>query len=94
MTVHTIKTHSQYFQANRDGIKPFELRKNDRDYQVGDYLYSREYDPEMRDFTGRWQFWKIIYTLTDFLPVGYVAMTIQAITNDEEYNRVFNIVFR
>lgn len=95
MTVHTIKTHCTYFQANRDGIKPFELRKNDRDYQVGDYLYSREYDPEMRDFTGRWQFWKITYTLTGetWLQPGYIAMTIQPVTNDEEYTRVFNIVF-
>ena len=96
MTVHTIKTHCTYFQANRDGIKPFELRLNDRDYQVGDYLYSREYDPEMRNFTGRWDFWKVVYALNGgtWLRPGYVAMTIQPITNDEEYTRVFNTVFR
>jgi len=39
---HDIKILSEYFNAVADGSKPFEVRRNDRDYQVGDTLLLRE----------------------------------------------------
>lgn len=38
MKLHEIKLLEQYARAKKDGIKPFEIRKNDRDYQVGDLV--------------------------------------------------------
>ena len=47
MTLHTLKIYSEYYDAVRNGIKTFEIRKNDRDYKVGDTLRLREYDPDL-----------------------------------------------
>ena len=43
---HELKILPQYFRAVCGGSKTFELRKNDRDYQEGDYLLLREHDGE------------------------------------------------
>ncbi len=38
MSTHNLKTWMPFYQDVIDGRKTFELRKNDRDYQVGDIL--------------------------------------------------------
>ena len=42
---HELKTHPMYFRSVACGEKPFEIRKNDRNYRVGDTLVLREFDP-------------------------------------------------
>lgn len=42
---HELKTLPKYFEAVLEGKKRFELRKNDRGFQVGDYLWLREWTP-------------------------------------------------
>ena len=42
MVVHKLKTDSAVFQAVREGKKNFEIRKNDRNFQVGDELWLHE----------------------------------------------------
>ena len=42
---HVLKTWPEHFEAVRDGRKRVELRRNDRDYRVGDVLVLCEYDP-------------------------------------------------
>ena len=39
MKLHTLKIQSVYYYEVDYGIKTFELRKNDRDYQVGDLIH-------------------------------------------------------
>ena len=39
---HELKTETSYYQAVEKGIKKFELRKNDRDFKLGDILTLRE----------------------------------------------------
>jgi hypothetical protein len=51
--IHELKTWPDFFQHILDGVKPFELRKDDRDFQAGDALLLREYDPKLKEYTGR-----------------------------------------
>lgn len=42
---HYLKTWPRFFQDVKAGRKPFEIRKNDRDFRVGDILMLSEWDP-------------------------------------------------
>lgn len=53
MTVHKLKLLPEYFDAVANGIKTFEIRKNDRDYKVGDTLHLYEFDPEEEEFRAK-----------------------------------------
>ena len=39
---HYLKTETEYFQAQESGQKTFEVRRNDRDYKVGDMVVLDE----------------------------------------------------
>lgn len=45
MRIHVLKTWSPFFEATRDGKKPWEIREDDRNYQEGDYLVLRRFVP-------------------------------------------------
>lgn len=80
MKTHVLKTHPEYFQAITDGTKRFEVRKNDRDFKVGDILELREYDPNTYTYTGEWTYVHVSYILDnpDFgVKPGYVVMSIR-----------------
>lgn len=49
---HYIKILPKYYEAVRTDKKKFELRKNDRDYKVGDEIHLEEWDPSEL-YTGR-----------------------------------------
>jgi len=40
---HFLKCEREYFNAIATGQKTFELRKNDRDFKVGDTVYLEEW---------------------------------------------------
>ncbi len=42
MKLHTLKIDPEWFQLAHDGIKNYEIRRNDRGYQVGDLLELKE----------------------------------------------------
>lgn len=44
--IHELKIKPEYFQAVWNGQKRAELRKDDRDYKVGDLLVLKEWDGE------------------------------------------------
>lgn len=60
---HELKTLPDYFNAVLDGRKTFEIRKNDRDFAVGDTLILIEWIPQYRLPTGRQQRCEITYIL-------------------------------
>lgn len=45
---HQLKTHPTAFDATRRGVKPWEFRLNDRDFEVGDLIDLRLFDPSGR----------------------------------------------
>ncbi len=45
---HYLKTWPKFFQDVKMGRKPFEIRKNDRDFRVGDILALFEWDPKVK----------------------------------------------
>ncbi len=51
--LHELEIWASCFAAVESGAKPFDVRKNDRNFQVGDALLLREYDPETAAFSGR-----------------------------------------
>ena len=42
MKLHELKIKEEYLEDIKSGKKTFELRKNDRDYQVGDLIHFVE----------------------------------------------------
>ena len=50
--IHNLKIHPEYFVEVLLGTKPFEVRKNDRDFKIGDTLHLQEYCPDKKEFTG------------------------------------------
>ena len=53
MTTHDLKCWPEYFQSCSDGLKTYELRKDDRPYEINDWLLLREWSPAKSDYTGR-----------------------------------------
>ena len=49
---HALKTWPELFAAMADGSKTADVRKNDRNYQVGDDLILQEFDPKERKYSG------------------------------------------
>lgn len=51
MRIHRLKTLAPYWERIQQGDKTFEIRKNDRDFQVGDILelelIENKHDPVM-----------------------------------------------
>lgn len=89
MSTHDLKTDPEVFEAAWQGKKSFEIRKNDRDFQVGDTLNLRETQHsalEMAagaplEYTGRVIEEKVIYILHG--PI-YVAMAVEVIWRHNE----------
>lgn len=44
-THHKLKIHPPFFASVKRGDKPFEIRKNDRNFKVGDVLELEEWIP-------------------------------------------------
>lgn len=65
---HDLKIRPEYFAAVRDGTKTFELRKDDRGFNVGDILHLREYRHD--EYTGRHLYTTVTYILRDAKEYG------------------------
>lgn len=72
--IHNLKILPEYFEAVISGDKTFEIRKNDRNFKIGDTLNLEEWDGN--NYTGRNQTRRISYILEDnrYLLNGYVAL--------------------
>lgn len=79
--IHELKIHPEYFKAVVLGDKTFEIRKNDRNYSVGDLLVLKEYSTES-GYTGKYTIVKTTYVLTDpeFVKEGFAVLGIASIS--------------
>lgn len=48
---HTLKAWPEFFDAVEAGAKTFEVRRADRDYQVGDVLLLQRWEPDREAYT-------------------------------------------
>ena len=76
---HELKVWPDYFAAliDEENTKSFEIRENDRDYRVGDWLRLREWNPNTNDYTGSAISVRVTY-MTDYMQQpGYVVLGIR-----------------
>lgn len=82
--IHELKILPDYFDPIMEGAKTFEVRKNDRDFNVGDDLWLREWT-SLRGYTGRETRVEVSYLLSGFeaevfgLKEGYCVMGIRLV---------------
>lgn len=79
---HELKILPLYFHHVRTGLKTFEIRKNDRDYQAGDNLLLREWDGSR--YTNRSLFARIVYMTNYAQQDDYVVMGIELVEKESE----------
>lgn len=79
MKTHTLKTWPEHFENISNCSKRFELRKNDRNFNVGDILVLAEYDNEKMYYTGKVQNVEVTSILKNFkgLEKGFCIMSIE-----------------
>lgn len=78
MTEHELKTWPEFFKDVISGKKKFEVREDDRGFEVGDTLWLQEWDPKSKAYTGHEIRVKVTYILRrlPMLAEGYVIMSI------------------
>jgi hypothetical protein len=81
MAIHKLKCVQPFFNDMKDGIKKFDMRKNDRGFQKGDLLIQEEFDPEDveeadKGYSGKAFVVRVDYILSDYagLQEGYCVM--------------------
>ncbi|UZR95922.1 DUF3850 domain-containing protein [Chondrinema litorale] len=77
---HEITILKKFAKANHKGVKPWELRKNDRNYKVGDFIKFHVIDDETKEPTGFIYRRKIKYLFEGGeygLEKGYCIMTLE-----------------
>lgn len=75
--IHQLKTTPPYFTDVTSGDKTFEVRRNDRNYKVGDFLELNEYTDGAE--TGRCCIVRVCYILDtpEYCKDGYVILGIE-----------------
>lgn len=76
--IHALKIDPEYYENIKNGKKRFEIRRNDRNFRVGDYLALNELDDTRTEYTGRSLIAKVTYILSNenYLQPGFVAIGI------------------
>lgn len=85
--VHELKTWPEYFTLIMTDQKPFEVRRDDRDFRINDFLWLREFDPRKRHYTGAEQMVIVTYVMREeeFVKPGFCIMGIQRLAVATDY---------
>ena len=82
--VHELKTWLEFFKGVAKGDKDFEIRRDDRDFRVGDILWLREWDPATRTYSGRELHRQIKYMTergNPWVKEGFVVLGLRAVSD-------------
>lgn len=83
---HVLKCQSKYFQKSWINAKNFEIRKNDRDFKVGDHIILREFLVSEDKFSGRELTVLITYIFDDFgLQDDFIVLATQILAHKQAY---------
>lgn len=80
--LHFLRTYQNVYLEMELGAKLFDIRKNDRDFRVGDYLYLKETREIDDKYTGNEMIFSVSYILAACsyasygLQEGYCAMSL------------------
>ncbi|QXO10366.1 hypothetical protein [Proteus phage vB_PmiM_ZX7] len=76
MKKHEIKIYPLYFSQVCYGLKKAELRINDRNYQIGELVCMKEYNPDTKSYTGNFVTIEItmVNDVSDFTNVNNQVM--------------------
>lgn len=89
---HILKILPKYYDPVVQGKKTFEIRKNDRDFQVDDWVKLLEFDG--KEFTGNFVNAVITYITPYQQREGYVVFSIQmygfGCHNEDTINQILN----
>lgn len=79
MKLHELKIRPEHFVDLSLGKKPYEIRLNDRNYEVGDILWLRVIDGG--EYDGYEGLYRIKHILSEFegLAKGYVALALNEV---------------
>lgn len=80
--IHELKCWPEFFTPIWDGRKTYEIRNNDRGFEVGDHLLLREWNPDSKGYSGRYILMEITHTLSGpqwGLKDGYIILAIRNI---------------
>lgn len=84
MTTHELKTWPEHYAPVKTSDKTAELRKDDRDFQVGDMLHLREWEPMTQQYTGR-ECWRVVTHILrggPWLADGYAMLSMREAQGD------------
>lgn len=79
--VHQLKVECEFYTPLSMHLKNFEVRKNDRNFQVNDILILREWSAAIEAYTGLYLCAQISYILDDprYCKEGYVILGLKFI---------------
>lgn len=75
---HALKTMPESFSEIKKGVKPFDIRRNDRNFKVSDKVLLQEHDPA-KGYTGEEWEGTISYIFDDpeLCKKGYVVLSLK-----------------
>lgn len=81
--VYELRLRSKYFHQVKEGIRAYEYRYNDKNFQVGDLLSLQEYNDLASACTGDQILVKVVSVCTEFVPEGYCIMGIKPVNPED-----------
>lgn len=80
-TVHFLKSHPKQFSAAKMGLKPFEIRRDDRtpSFETDDVVVMQEFDPDREAYTGSgWLVFAVGYVeRSTCVPQGFCGFALE-----------------